>query len=241
MLSENFLFCTNSDLSSFLHFLPYRSIPIYFHLDSLCLAVHAYALFSGLPDAQELIQHVWDHVERSSFQECLPKPDVSLLSWSSVDTLRCISPSGLYLVVHQFSALHSYTPHKPQSHRGLSPGWGPAGLWGAHRPNLSLLGQPEAQPRAAGSPQPWIWTGNLRSRSHQHCLSRCCWSGDQRSCVRPSEWGLCVPQGQLVPFEPACSSRGWSHVRVISCSQCSSLTPTNSEGYHSTSVHVVYW
>lgn len=192
MLRENFLFSTNSDLSSFLHFLPYRWILIYFHLDSLCLAVHAHALFSGLPDAQGLIQHVWDHVERPSFGECLPEADVSLLSWSSVDTPRCIFSSGLYLVVHQLSALHSYTPHKPQSHRGSQPWVGPAGLWGTHRPSLRLLAQPEAQPRAAGNPQASIWTGNLRSRSHQHC------GGDQRSCVTPAEWGLCVPQAGLM-------------------------------------------
>lgn len=211
---------------------------MYFHLDCLCLAVHACALFSGLPDAQGWIQHVWDHVERPSFQECLPKPDVSLLSWSSVDALRCILPSGLYLVLHQFSALHSYTPHKLQSHRGLTPGWGPAGLWGAHKPSLSLLAQPEAQPRAAGSPQlslstqPWGFGQEQEPPALFVKVLLQWWPKELcQSC-----WGLCLPQARLFHSSlPGISELG--HVTAISC--C--LTPANSEGYHSTSVCVVYW
>lgn len=181
---------------------------MYFHLDCLCLAVHACALFSGLPDAQGWIQHVWDHVERPSFRECLPKPDVSLLSWSSVDALRCILPSGLYLVLHQFSALHSYTPHKLQSHRGLTPGWGPAGLWGAHKPSLSLLAQPEAQPRAAGSPQlslstqPWVWTGAGATSSVCQGAAAVVTKGAVSELLR-----ALPASGQAVPLKPAWNIR----------------------------------
>jgi len=69
---------------------------MYFNLDSLCLAVHAYLLFSlGFLLPHVLIQHVPGPCEKAIISWWFVWADVSLLSWSSTDMeVLFFSPLG---------------------------------------------------------------------------------------------------------------------------------------------------
>lgn len=151
-----------------------------------------------------------------------------------MDPLRCILPSGLYLVLHQFSALHSYTPHELQSHRVSAQGGVLLGC--EEHPNPAPASLPRHSPGLLQSPDvpEHSALGLGRSRSHQLRLSWCCCSGDHRSCVRAAEGSACLRARLFHSSLSGISELG--HVRIISCSLLLFLIPTNSEGYHSTSV-----
>lgn len=156
--------------------------------------MHAYALFSGLPDAVRTNTACVGPCGKAIISGVFTQSDVSLLSWSSVDTLRCIFPSGLYLVVHQLCALHSYTPHKPQSHSGSPPRVG--FCWAEANTNPASASFPSLG-HSPGLLSEHTALGLDREFKEQEppalfCLSRCCWSGGQRCCVRPTEDSVCL-------------------------------------------------
>lgn len=139
-----------------------------------------------------------------------------------MDPLRCILPSGLYLVLHQFSALHSYTPQSCSptgSQRRVGSCWAVRST----QTQPSLLAQPEAQPRLLQSPAVSELTalGLGRSRSHQLCLSWCCCSGDQRSWVRAAEGSACL---RASLFHSSLSgNQSWAMSELFHVLCCSSL------------------
>lgn len=160
---------------------------------------------------------------------------------------RCIFPSGLYLVVHQLSALHSYAPHKPKSHRGSPPRVG--FCWAEAHTNPASASFPSlghspgllAVPSLLWAHSPWFGQEFKEQEPPAlFCLSRCCWSGGQRSCVRPTEDSVCLRARWLSSSLPGTPEAG-PMLELFHVHYRSFLTPTNSEGYHSTSVHIVSW
>lgn len=165
-----------------------------------------------------------DHVKRLSFHECLSKQ----MFLSSADPAQihrgAFFLSGLYLVLHPLTDLCCHAAAQAGSPtEGPSQGSHPrvVSCWAVRSTQNAASASFPSMDRGPGllvvpslplSMQPSVWTGSLRTRSHQHCsFLKVLWGwwvkellpGSVRSAEGSASW----PRGQVrwIYFVQACA------------------------------------